>query len=194
MAKQAENPFKVFLSHDTRDEDICSKVFHVLRKICAHPYMYERFPQYQKDISQDIRDVLKICPLCLCFLTYNGITSQWVHQELGAAYAFDRVIVPIIEDGVGYKGFVQFRPHVKYNPTNWESFAYDIIFAVRQELLGHDEGGEVHLQCKKGHEDSYALPSTEEVNGAIKANTVFVFWCSTCNSQICVSPWTFEEV
>lgn len=194
MAKPGGATFQVFISHDTRDYEIASKVFAILERIGANPYMYELFPEYRKDIPLAIRDLLRVCPVCLCFLTYNGIDSQWVHQELGAAYAFNKVIIPIIEAGVEYKGFVQFRPRLPYNLMNWERFAYDIIWAIRQELLGHRARAGLRLKCQKGHENNYLLPSTDDVNSAIEANNVFAFRCQTCSLEIRVSPWTFEEV
>ena len=195
--------FDVFISHDTSDYELALTIHGTLHKVGISAYIYELYPQYRKDISTAIRDVLKTCKVCLCLLTYNGVQSFWVHQELGAAYAFDRVVIPAVQLGVDYKvkGFVQFRPHINYDPTNLERFTYDVIWALRNEVFGHQARLGLRLQCPNGHESNkYILPSTEEINEIIQRRvqpgyiSCFVFECDTCKTQFKVSPWTFEEV
>jgi hypothetical protein len=192
MANDPE--FQIFLSHDTRDYPLAFRLFNILRGINASPYLYEAYPQYRQDIHLAIRDVIRTCRLCLCLLTGNGIESQWVHQELDVAFAFDRVIVPCIETGINYKGFVQFRPRIDYDPTNFQLFASHIIYAVRQEWLGHGPI-RVTLTCPKGHEAGhYQVPSTDQLNKTIERGESLIYSCGSCRSEIDVSLWTLEQI
>ncbi len=195
--------FDVFISHDTADYELALRIHDTLHKVGISAYIYELYPQYRKDISIAIRDVLKTCKVCLCLLTHNGIQSFWVHQELGAAYAFNRVIIPTVQLGIDYKvkGFVQFKPHINYDPANLERFTYDVIWALRNEVFGHEPRLGLRLRCPNGHEsDRYLLPSTEQINEIIQKPTgpgsinCFVIQCNACGLQIKVSPWTFEEI
>lgn len=145
---------------------------------------------------------MRSCKLCLCLLTYSGIRSQWVHQELGAAYALERIIIPCIEVGVNYTGFIQFRPRIEYDPMNFEWFAYRVIWAIRDELLVH-EPIPFTLSCPSGHKAEYLAPSTDEINQLIERNqelrqygqqSAQRYNCSQCGAQILVSPWTLEEI
>ena len=194
-------PFQVFISHDKRDYELAVRVFNLLTRFSALPYLYEHFPSYQEDIHTRILAVLRNCRLCLCLLTNNGIESQWVHQELGAAYALGKAIIPCMEAGVAYKGFVQFRPRIEYNPSNYEQFAYEVLWAIRQEFLGHNQLS-FALTCLHSHRSSYLAPSTEDINQAIDQDRaayqhgnrwLLVYKCNQCGIEIKVSPWTLEE-
>ncbi len=187
--------FQVFISHDTTDQLLATRLFHILNRIGAYPYIYELFPQYRQDIHLRIHEVLRKCKLFLCLLSRNGIGSQWVHQELGAAYALDMVIIPCIEYGVSYVGFVQFRQRIDYYPHNFDAFAYQVIWAVRQELLGHGETLSFTLTCPNGHRESaYAVPTTDLINDTIEKGHFLVYTCVRCGIQFLVSPSTLEEV
>ena len=89
--------FQVFLSHAEEDRRLVTRVWRVLRRLKVRSYMHERYPNYGRDIPTAIRDVLESesCVMCIAFLTRNGINSQWVQQELGIAYAFGRIIIPV---------------------------------------------------------------------------------------------------
>lgn len=194
--------FDVFISHDTSNYELALRVHNILKKVGISAYIYELYPQYQNEISVTILAVLKGCKACLCLLTVEGIQSFWVHQELGAAYAFTRVIIPVVQTGVDYKmkGFVQFKPHINYAPSNLERLSYDIIWALRNEVFGHGSRFGLQLKCPMGHENKYLLPSTEDINRVIQAPVAagsvscFDFECRTCKTKIKVSPWTFEEI
>ena len=197
--------FEVFISHDTADYDLALQIHNTVHKIGKTAYIYELYRQHQKDIGPAILDILrsKSCRACLCLLTYNGVKSPWVHQELGAAYALNKIIIPIVELGVDYraKGFAQFRQHIDYEPGNRERFAYDVIFSLRNEVFGHNSWTGLALRCPNGHENNnYVVSSTEEINKAIETpvqlgyENYLVFKCITCEIEITVSPWTFEEI
>lgn len=187
--------FQVFISHDTRDQVLATRLFNILNRCGAYPYIYELFPQYRQDIHLRIQEVLGKCKLFICLLTYNGIQSQWVHQELGAAYALERIIIPCVEFGVNYIGFVQLRQRIDYYPMNFDNFAYQLIYAIRQELLGHDEIFPFTLTCPNGHRESaYPLPTTDYINDTIEKHMILAYTCERCGTQFGVSPWTLEEI
>jgi len=195
---EAKGPtFKVFISHDARDKELALRLFLILRRIGAEPYMYERHPDYSQDIPHRIMSVLTNVELVICLLTKNSINSQWVHQELGAAYALKKVIITCLEEGVGYVGFVELRPHIPYdpNPRKFDRFAKKVIYAVRNEFLGHKELGGFTLTCSREHtNDDYKLPSTSAINKMIRDKDVFTYKCKECNRRIRFSPYTLEEL
>jgi len=191
--------FDVFISHDTRDLQLASRLYDVLDKVGMQPYIYELYPQYRRSIPEAIRDVMKSCSACLVLLTSSGIQSFWVHQELGLAYGRERIIIPVVELGIDFrvKGFVQMVSQVNYDPIDFDTLAYDVIWALRSEMFGHDARPGLRLRCPNGHESKdYGLPSTDEINKILKVvpQHVFVFNCTKCNAEIKVSPYTFEEI
>ena len=183
--------FQVFLSHAETDYQLVYRVWGILSRLKATPYMHELYPDYCQDIPTAIRDVLRGCAMCMTFLTEAGINSQWVQQELGIAYAFNKVIVPVIESGVKYKGFVQMIRRIPYEPADPDQVIYDVIYAVRTHLLGHNEIP-VSLICANHHEHDYILPSTHDLNKTISIGYIYPFTCQTCGIDIELNPKTLE--
>jgi hypothetical protein len=183
--------FYVFLSHSQEDYALVYRVWDILYRLKAAPYMHELYPNYRQDIPTGIRDVIRNCFLCITFLTAKGINSQWVQQELGIAYAFNKVIVPVVEWGVQYKGFVQMVRQIMYVPTDPDSMIYEVIYAVRTSLLWQGVIS-VSLTCANHHEHDYPLPSINDLNKAISVGDVYVFKCVTCGIDIVINPKTLE--
>jgi len=129
--------------------------------------------------------------MCVTFLTKDGINSQWVQQELGIAYAFNRIIVPVIEQGVQYKGFVQMVRRISFELADAEQMIYDVIYAVRSHLLGHNKIP-ISLICANHHEHDYTLASTHDLNEAMRIGDIYVFKCRTCKMDIQLVPRTLE--
>ena len=187
--------FKVFLSHAEEDYQLVYRIWSILDHIKADSYMHELYPDYRQDIPTGIRDVLRNCVMCVSFLTAQGINSRWVQQELGVAYAFDKIIVPVLEGGVDYKGFVQMRTRIAYQPTDPDFMIYEVIYAVRLHAIGFGRiPSGIALTCAHDHQHDYGLPSISEVNHAIKAKKPFVINCQTCKEEIKFSPVTLEEI
>ncbi len=183
--------FKVFLSHAEEDYSLVYRIWHILLRLYASPYVYERYPDYRQDLPTAIRDVLKNCTLCIPFLTKVSVGSQWVQQELGVAYAFGRIIIPVIEIGVEYKGFVQMVRKISYNPKDPDSMIFDVIYAVRSHFIGRGEIP-ILLTCANSHEHDYQLASTEDINKAIDTGHSLAFKCTTCGTDIKLNPRTLE--
>jgi hypothetical protein len=190
-----QNDFKVFLSHAQEDFELVHRVWNILFRLKADPYMHELYPDYRQDIPTSIRAVLRTCMMCVTFLTKYGINSQWVQQELGIAYAFNKVIVPVIETGVEYKGFVQMVRRIPYNPENPDPMTSQVIYAVRKHVIGHEKiPSGLALTCLNGHEHDYDLPSNREINQAIEKGHSFFYECMTCGIQIKLNPHTLETI
>lgn len=183
--------FKVFLSHAEEDFQLVYRIWCILSRLKVAAYMHELYPDYRQDIPTGIRDVLRSCSICITFLTKDGINSQWVQQELGIAYAFNRIIVPVIEMGVEYKGFVQMIRRIPYNPWDPDSMIYEVIYAVRTHLLGHNEIA-ISLTCVNHHEHNYNLASTYDLNEAMRIGHIYAFRCVTCGINMELNPKTLE--
>jgi len=185
--------FKVFLSHAEEDYPLVYRIWSILSRLKVASYMHELYPDYRRDIPTGIRAVLRNCAMCVTFLTKNGINSQWVQQELGLAYAFNRIIVPVIETGVQYKGFVQMVRRIPFEPADPEQMIYQVIYAVRTHIVGYNEVARgITLTCANHHEHDYTLPSNHDLNEAIRIGHVYVFKCLTCESSMELNPKTLE--
>jgi len=189
-----QHNFRLFLSHAEENYTLVYRVWDILSRLKASPYMHELYPDYRQDIPTGIRDALRNCVMCITFLTKEGVNSQWVQQEVGMAYGFAKVIAPIIETGVEYKGFVQMVSGISYDPRDEDQMIYDLIYAVRNHVIGHNTTPNgISLTCPNRHEHDYTLPSTHDLNKAMDIAHVWVFQCLTCKSRIEVDPKTLER-
>ena len=188
-----EDKFLIFLSHSQHDFPLVYRVWQILDRLKVASYMHELYPDYRCDIPTAIRDVLRECSMCISFLTAEGINSQWVQQELGIAYAFQRLIVPVVESGLQYKGFVQMRQQIPYSLYDPEEMIYRIIYAVRTTILNGDPTP-ISLTCVNHHEHDYLLASIRDLNKAMKIGYHYRYFCLTCKAEIRIDPRTLEII
>jgi len=188
--------FQVFLSHAKEDYQLVYRIWDILRRLKVRSYMHELYPDYRQDIPTGIREALENCVICITFLTHHGIDSQWVQQELGIAHAFEKIILPVVQKGVKYKGFVEMLKKVPYQPRSSDATIHGVIYAVRAYVMERYDAVNrgLALTCPSDHENDYILPSNLRINQAIKAGNVFAFKCYTCGAEIRVSPQTLEVV
>jgi TIR domain len=186
--------FQIFLSHSQEDHQLVSRIWDILSCMKMATYMHELYPDYRQDLATGIRDVLHDCSICIAFLTQKGINSQWVQQELGIAYAYGKIIVPVNETGVEYKGFVQMIRRIDYLPGDPDEMIYNVIYAMRNHVIHNFDAipNGLTLTCPNGHKHDYQLPSNNDINDAIIAQTLFAHICLTCNVEIPFTPKTLE--
>jgi hypothetical protein len=107
--------WEIFFSHGEEDWDFVKRVFDILDRMSISCYAYEYFPEYGDYIPEIIKRNIKDCRTFIVLLTQNSVQSQWVNQEVGMAFALDRLIIPIVERGVETKGFVELRQRIDYD-------------------------------------------------------------------------------
>jgi hypothetical protein len=138
----------------------------------------------------------------VAILTSSSLTSQWVNQEIGYAYAFrdsrNLLIVPVVESGHQIKGLLQAFQHIPLNPYDPSYAIYLLITRLRafinRNLVVLKEVEVTCTQCRFPFK--IPLPSQDEINEAVAAGRVFLAPCVNlkCGNVSNLNPMTFDVI
>jgi hypothetical protein len=101
---KSRHSLKVFLSYSHKDEEYGRK----LRKILStYPDILRIFTPEMLSAgegwSSKLKDEISHCDVFMVLLSANTINSEWVLSELGAAWALNKLIIPVIISETRYK-------------------------------------------------------------------------------------------
>lgn len=104
------------------------------------------------------------CPYFLVILTSNGITSQWVNQEIGYAVRMGREPIPVVEVNpytgmrIESKGFVELHDPINYYRNDNVGLMASVVYTFYSLLLGQGKWRDIiFLSCKRGIESDAPL-------------------------------------
>lgn len=87
---------KVFISHSDADMIFARHVRNLLvRRVNAQVFTTEDLSPGQKWESK-LRNELSSADVVVALLTPNSVDSSWVLQEIGAAWALEKLIIPVV--------------------------------------------------------------------------------------------------
>jgi hypothetical protein len=183
--------FEVFFSHATEDKIFVDRIFNILRRIQINCYVIENFPPYGEILQDIIKNKICECNCMLVLLTKKGIESQWVNQEIGIAHAYGKLIIPIVEEGIKSKGFVEFRLHIKHNSNAPDYTISQVLYSLRNQFPNKTS---FELECEKcGIKQLIMLPTYDIINDAIRKNGWLSIKCYSCDNYNLVYPETLEQ-
>ena len=87
---------RVFLSYASADREYAHHVRSLLaQRPDVHVFTTEMLSAGE-DWQSKLKDELSKCDIFLVLLSPNAVESKWVLHELGAAWAMDKPIIPIV--------------------------------------------------------------------------------------------------
>jgi hypothetical protein len=86
----------VFLSHSSKDKWFVRQIEKCLRGVDIRLFLDERDIQYGQPIDETLVLGLRQCDVLLVLISPNSVRSDWVKFELGAAWALDKEIIPVV--------------------------------------------------------------------------------------------------
>ena len=122
--------FKVFISHSVKDISLVKQLQYWLDRNQIEAYIFEEYPQPGTMIGEKVARAIDRSDCVLALMTRDGSRSQWVHNEVGYAKGKEKIVIPIVENGVINGGFlegVEYIPFRIYDP-------YDTISRTVQYL------------------------------------------------------------
>ena len=188
--------YYVFLSHAKEDGNFAERVFDILDRMGISCFIYEFFPEYGEYIPEIIKKNIKGCKTFVVLLTQNGVQSQIVNQEIGMAFALNKVIIPIVERGVETKGFVELRQRIDYDGNKQEEAISSLLYRLRvlYPIQNKLELYCVNEECvNNSRRFSVDLPTQQEINDAIRKNVQFGYRCPSCGHMNYIFPKTLEQ-
>ena len=98
---EVERRFKVFISHNSKDDAIACQLRNLLVVIPEMDVILDVCSfEVGEPLPERIMGGIKGCDCFVVFLTKNSEKSGWVNQEIGVAINADIKIIPIVEGGV----------------------------------------------------------------------------------------------
>lgn len=130
--------FQVFVSHSTKDFDIVNELAKWLESKGVVVHVAESQIQAGKAVSRKVSGLIESSDCVLAILTIGGARSEWVNQEIGYAMRAGKLVVPLVEEGVEVKGFLEsleYIPFDRRNPYDAVTRAVEYLrtLAIRKE-------------------------------------------------------------
>jgi len=110
--------FTVFVSHSTKDMNIVNELTKWLRANNVVVHVAELQVQAGKRLPEKVSNFINQSDCVLAILTINGARSKWVNQEIGFAVRAGKLVIPIVEEGVRVKGFLESLEYIPFDRRN----------------------------------------------------------------------------
>jgi len=180
----------IFLSYSEADADLVHRIFYILSRLHLDPYAFKLFPEAGEFIHEIVLSRIKDSQYVVPFITRWGVESQWVNQEIGAAHALRKYIIPVVEAGVESKGFVdlKLRHTVGYQPTEPNRMIFSLIWRLCTLLRPQALDAEC-LKC--GNTFVTKMPSFELWRNVINKGYLLQTECP-CGNMVSLDPLTLE--
>jgi hypothetical protein len=91
-----KQPLRIFLSHSSSDSFYATKLREILLRRPEVSVFSTEMLSAGEDWKSKLKDELFKCDIFSILLSPNSVDSKWVLQELGAAWALEKPIVPIV--------------------------------------------------------------------------------------------------
>lgn len=196
---------KTFLSHSSQDQSFISRLEKSLEVVGANSYIAEWWLEAGQLLADKIKRNITDSTVLVALLSHEANRSAWVHEEIGYAIAKDIPIIPVLEEDVDIRGFLEGLEYIPYNKYEFDDTIYRIITSVRayvympslfpnvlRPIRALDTLNLSCINCDKRFVNQ--LPLQENINKAIEQNQVFLFDCPNCFHENKVDPKTFNII
>lgn len=198
---------KVFVSYSSIDLELAQSISDYLSRIGIEPYLAERLSTPDVHVYDKIAKNILDSNCFVAILTQNGITSQWVNQEIGFAYALQRQkvhhipIYRLVEQSLeakAIKGFLAGREHIQMDLNNLGQSVYELRENLRayinRNVLVLKKIKVVCKSCNLPYEDD--LPSLEVLRDVLERDQVILSICpnANCRTRNELDPRTLDVI
>lgn len=176
-----------FINYSTGQENYVTHFQQTLNRIVgANPYVSERIGSAGTRIDEKLKRMLDVSRVMVSIQTYSTVSDgTWQNQEIGYFTAQGKPIIPMKEEGLQVKGFLEGTEYITLKPNDLDTNSYELIAIIRQRL----RLGRFRVECSKcGAVFEANIPSHNDINIAIDRNAIFPYDCFKCGSQIEVTP------
>ena len=113
-------PYTIFLSHSSRDSSWVNWITENASKIGVVVYCYEHDPQPGKIVAEKVKASIVGCDALVVLLTVNRRFSAYVQQEIGFAERAGKLIIPLVQPGVGHESLAMLEGR-EYIPFDYQN-------------------------------------------------------------------------
>ena len=110
--------YKIFISHSARDQSLVISLANLLSKFGIEVSVAEWYLAPGERLDKKVFEQIERADCVVVLLTRNGIRSNWVQQEIGYSLQSNKLIIPVVEEGIAPKDLaaLQGREYIKYDP------------------------------------------------------------------------------
>jgi hypothetical protein len=112
--------YRIFLSHSSRDSVWVNWIKENARRIAVEVYCYEHDPQPGKVVADKLKAAIGDCDALVVLLTANSRFSAYVQQEIGFAERAGKLIIPLVQPGVGPESLAMLEGR-EYIPFDYQN-------------------------------------------------------------------------
>ncbi len=111
-------PYRVFVSHSTRDQGLVIALTNLLSKYGATVFVAEWYLSPGEPLDKKVFEQIGSSDCVAVLLTRDGMRSNWVQQEIGFAISSRKPLIPLVEKGIAQAdlGALQGREFIQYDP------------------------------------------------------------------------------
>jgi hypothetical protein len=112
--------FRVFISHSTKDPDIVQAVSDFVGGLGALSMVAELMISPGTWLEDKVKDMISKSDIVVALLTKDGVRSPWVISEMGIAIGMDKLVVPLLEEGVDEPPTLKGKEYIRFSLTHIE--------------------------------------------------------------------------
>lgn len=133
--------YKVFISHSTRDQGLVISLANLLSKFGVEVSVAEWYLAPGERLDRKVFEQIKTSDCVVALLTRNGIRSNWVQQEIGYSLQRNKLVIPIVENGIDPKDLaaLQGREYIEYVPNLYQQALIKLSTYVSSLKLKKEE-------------------------------------------------------
>jgi len=115
-------PYKVFISHSTRDRGLVIALANLFSKLGVEVFVGDWSLTPGERLDKKVFTKIDESDCMVVLLTGKGMRSNWVHQEIGYALKSNKLLIPLVEKGINSKdlGSLVGREYIEYDPLQPE--------------------------------------------------------------------------
>ncbi|MDP2935130.1 MAG: toll/interleukin-1 receptor domain-containing protein [Dehalococcoidia bacterium] len=134
-------PYRVFISHSTRDQGLVIALAHLLSEFEIDVFVAEWYLMPGQGLDQKVFGQIDSADCVVVLLTRNGRRSAWVQQEIGWALAKPKIVIPLVEKGTDPRdlGALQGKDYIEYDPQDYQSALTKASIYVKSLKLKKEE-------------------------------------------------------
>jgi len=108
----------VFISYSHKDISFAYQLWKMISNAGIPCYLAELYPEPGISLWDKIKKMIETSEVVIALYTHNARFSAYVNQEIGYAFAKGKLVIPVVEEGVGLPGALDGIEYIKYNTKN----------------------------------------------------------------------------
>jgi nucleoside 2-deoxyribosyltransferase len=139
--------YKVFLSHGSADAAWVKWIATNAQQVGIEVYLYEHDPQPGRLVADKLQAEIQSCDALVVLLTSNSQFSPYVHQEVGAAKALNKPVIPLVQPGINQArlAMLQGVEHIHFDFHNPQGALSTLLDHLQKAKLGKERGQAIGL-------------------------------------------------